>query len=135
MTKPKNRISRHREAAAERQNGRCVYCGVLMCRVTPNEFAARFGVSPSQATRLRCTVEHLIARQDGGGNTISNIAAACWHCNQTRHRRKQPPDPMTYRSQVGRRVQAGKWHFKEVFEVGLLCRNNDTRQPSLPMRR
>jgi len=121
MKKPKNPISRKRDAAADRQGGMCLYCGVLMCRGDTSEFAANFGLRPAQAFRLSCTAEHLVARQNGGGNTGSNIAAACWHCNQTRHRRKEAPDPVAYRNLVSRRVQAGKWHMKNVFEAGLLC--------------
>lgn len=126
MTNPKNRVSRHREAAAERQGGRCIYCGVLMCRGNPRDFAARFGLRPAQAIGLSCTAEHFVARQDGGGNALSNIAAACSNCNRRRHCRKQPPDPVAYRMLVSRRVQAGKWHLKKVVEVGLLCRRNET---------
>ena len=135
MTKLKNRIFRHRDAAAERQAGRCFYCFVLMCRINPSDFAASCGLSLAQVIRLRCTAEHLIARQDGGGNASSNIVAACWHCNQARHRRKQPPNPLAYRSLVMRRVRAGRWHPNRVFEAGLLCRNNDMRQSALPMWR
>ena len=127
MANPKNQISRYREAAAERQAGRCFYCGVLMCRDNPISFAASFGLGLSHVVRLSCTAEHLIARQDGGGNSVSNIAAACLHCNRTRHRLKHPPDPVAYRRMVNRSVQAGQWHRKKVFEAGLICRMNDPR--------
>lgn len=120
MAKPKNRISRHREAAAELQKGRCIYCGVLMCRGNPGEFAASFGLRPSHAVQLSCTAEHLTAQIDGGRNSISNIAAACRYCNQKRHRRKQPPDPEAFHRLVRGRVQSGKWHVRRVFEAGLL---------------
>ncbi|WP_282097584.1 HNH endonuclease [Luteibacter sp. SG786] len=59
---------------------------------------------------LRCTAEHLTARQDGGRNMASNIAAACWICNARRHRRKFPPPPAAYRAFVQQRLDKGKWH-------------------------
>lgn len=126
MTSSSNKISIRREAAAERQAGRCFYCGVVMCRSNPSEFATRFGLKPSQVLRLSCTAEHLTARQDGGGDSLANIAAACWQCNQSRHRRKLAPDPVAFRHQVGKRVRAGRWHQEWVFQAGLLCRGNDT---------
>lgn len=34
------------------------------------------------------TIEHRLARMDGGSDKIDNLAAACWHCNQHRGRQK-----------------------------------------------
>lgn len=129
MSLSKNRIARHREAAAERQGGRCCYCDVLMCRRDPERFAAQYGLKRAQVNLVICTAEHLVAQQDGGRHSIVNIAASCLHCNKTRHRRKQPPDPVKYRLEVARRVERGKWHSRKVFDAGLLCRGNDTITP------
>ncbi|WP_156968873.1 HNH endonuclease [Arenimonas metalli] len=97
-----------------------------MCRGDLGRFAASFGLSPALASRLSCTAEHLLARQDGGSDIVSNIAAACLHCNQTRHRMRPPPGPVAYRRIVNKHLQAGQWHRRKVFEAGLLCRSNVT---------
>jgi 5-methylcytosine-specific restriction endonuclease McrA len=80
----------------------------------PTELTARFRISERDASRLRCTAEHLLARQDGGTNSGENIVAACTHCNKTRHRIKSQPDPIRYREHVSRRIRVGKWHPKNV---------------------
>ena len=134
MPLSKNRIARHREAAAERQGGRCCYCDVLMCRSNPEEYAARYGLRRSQVVWLTCTAEHLVAQQDGGRNSIGNIAAACRYCNQTRHRRKRPLDPIPYRQEVARRVEKGKWHGPRVFDAGLMLRGRATAGRGQPHR-
>ena len=102
--------AKHRLAAFERQNGRCYYCGLPMWLKHPAELTARFRISEGDVSRLQCTAEHLLARQDGGPDTEANIVAACIHCNKTRHRKKSPPDPTIYRMQVKHRLRAGKWH-------------------------
>jgi DNA-directed RNA polymerase subunit RPC12/RpoP len=75
---------------------------------------------PAGAQRLRCTAEHLLPRSDGGSDLPENIVAACAHCNHTRHKRKRPPDPKTYRADVMRRVARGGWHYGWVRERGLI---------------
>lgn len=98
-----------RDAAYKAQGGRCCYCNLPMWRSTPQELAP-LGLRPKTATPLRCTAEHLVARQDGGGNARSNISAACWLCNVRRHRRKNPPAPEAYREFVQRKMAKGTWH-------------------------
>ncbi|PKO70211.1 MAG: restriction endonuclease [Betaproteobacteria bacterium HGW-Betaproteobacteria-16] len=93
-----NQLHTSRQLAFDRQGGKCYYCGLRMWRNGPK--------GPSH---LRCTAEHLIARSEGGGNGQSNIVAACWHCNSTRHKRKRPPEPQRYRDEVRRRVNRGAW--------------------------
>jgi hypothetical protein len=132
MEKTMKSIPLRREAAAERQAGRCFYCGVLMCRGDLGRFAASFGLSTSLANRLSCTAEHLLARQDGGGDSVSNIAAACLHCNQTRHRLRPPPGPEAYRRIVSQHLRAGQWHRRKVVQAGLLCRPTDTSKRGRP---
>ncbi|MBO9741423.1 HNH endonuclease [Xanthomonas axonopodis pv. begoniae] len=51
----------------------------------------------------------MVAQQDGGKDTRENIAAACWTCNQRRHRRKKLLTPEAFKALVRRRVAAGKW--------------------------
>jgi 5-methylcytosine-specific restriction endonuclease McrA len=105
-----NAISKHRLAAFNHQNGRCYYCGHPMWLKHPDELAPRRKISGRVLSPLRCTAEHLLAKQDGGTNSRDNIVAACHHCNKTRHRISTPPDPERYRERVGRRLRAGKWH-------------------------
>jgi 5-methylcytosine-specific restriction endonuclease McrA len=71
-----------RRQLVESQGGKCCYCK-----------------RPFTNTGLRrATIEHKKARMDGGSNELSNLAAACFHCNQ--HRGHQ----MNYaRQTVGRR--------------------------------
>lgn len=60
--------------------------------------------------QLKCTAEHLNAHQDGGTIAQSNIVAACWFCNQQRHRRKVAPVPEQFRKLVQQRMSKGRWH-------------------------
>lgn len=92
------RIQRSRKTAFDRQGGDCYYCGLRMW--------LHGSVGPSA---LRCTAEHLIARSDGGQDNTTNIVAACWHCNHTRHKRKDPPTPERYRTEVRQRISRGAW--------------------------
>lgn len=102
-----NSIQRSRFIAYQKQAGLCFYCGLRMWLDAPR------GPRP-----LRCTAEHLIARCDGGSDAPSNIVAACWHCNRTRHKRKHPPAPTLYRDEVRRRLQCGRWLPAQVVTWG-----------------
>ena len=113
------RLQRSRDRAFQSQCGRCYYCNVLMWLHVPEELGP-FRVSQEQAARLRCTAEHLHPESEGGSDRLENIAAACAHCNHTRHKRKVPPQPEAYRSDVRRRVGRRSWHHRWVFQFGLL---------------
>lgn len=93
-----SQLQRSRLHAFNRQGGRCYYCNL------PMWLDGQAG--PPQ---LRCTAEHLTAQCEGGKDGQSNIVAACWHCNRTRHKRRRPPEPDAYRDEVQRRVQRGAW--------------------------
>ena len=99
-----------RTTAFSRQSGRCYYCELPMWQDNPVEFAAKYRITSGQARSLRCTAEHIVARQDGGSNSRSNIVAACWVCNSRRHRRKVAPSPELYKQHVRRRINQGRWH-------------------------
>jgi hypothetical protein len=109
----KSKIVRLREAAAQRQAGRCFYRTFPMLvgtRETPiAEKAPAFLVS-----RLKCTAEHLVPKADGGDTTAKNIVAACQYCNRTRHRSKKPRAYGAYQDYVRRRIGGGRWHPHEV---------------------
>jgi len=112
-----NAISKHRFAAFQHQNGRCHYCGLPMWLKHPEELNPNLKGNHRALSRLRCTAEHLLARQDGGANSRANIVAACHFCNMTRHRITNPPDPARYREHVRHRVRAGKWHSRNVHQL------------------
>lgn len=115
----KTQILRNR--AFQVQNGRCYYCGVAMWLASPVELPVEHPKPrPKVAAQLKCTAEHLVAKSEGGRDVAENIAAACLHCNWTRHQRKHPPSPEVYRADVRRRVARGAWHDRWVFERGLL---------------
>jgi len=74
------------------------------------EFALKHNISIGQAKRFMCTGEHLEAHKDGGKANQSNIVAACWFCNQKRHKRKEPPPPDQYKKLVHQRLSQNRWH-------------------------
>lgn len=77
-------------------------------------FAARYGISEAAADSLRCTGEHVHARQSGGSDDQWNIAAACIRCNRARHENNQDPMPLQHRQKVGDAMAAGVWHVPEI---------------------
>ena len=110
-------LKKARQLAYDRQLGSCHYCGAPMWLRDAEPFCRRYGLTPAEARLLQCTAEHLVARRDGGCDTAANIVAACRHCNTTRHRRRVPPDPVTYRVQVRRRIAKGGWHHPRVLRA------------------
>lgn len=116
-----NPISRRRQAAYQRQMGRCIYFGVLMCPSDLSHFARSFRLPAGVARDLVCTAEHLVAQMDGGRHTPDNIAAACLRCNRMRHRMKPALPPDKYRLHVRQQVARRCWHRAKVYTQGLLC--------------
>lgn len=92
------KLQRSRQLAFDQQEGKCYYCGFPMWMPGAH--------GPSQ---LLCTAEHLTARSEGGSDDPSNIVAACIHCNQTRHKLKQPPNPDLYKAHVQSRIKKDRW--------------------------
>ncbi len=107
-----NKLQRLRRQAFMAQNCRCFYCQLPMWEQNAEQFALDHGLKPRLAKHLKCTAEHLMARQDGGGNTLENIVAACVWCNGRRHRARvhNAPDPATYKAKVTTFIVKGKWH-------------------------
>ena len=97
-----------------KQKGRCWYCDTPMWSRNPDEFRKRYNLQRRTVYRYQCTAEHLIARQDGGGNGADNIVAACRHCNQTRHNSKRVQTAEKYRIRVRRRVATGTWETMQT---------------------
>lgn len=113
-----SKIQNLRLQAYQHQQGRCWYCGVQMWQRDPAELP---GIPRKNASRLRCTAEHLLAQCEGGRDKASNVVAACAHCNHTRHKRKHPPQPDLYLAEVRKRVARGRWHAPWVRSLGLLA--------------
>lgn len=69
-------ISKLRKSAFIQQNGQCYYCGCPMWTDSPESFAKRRNLSVKQARHLRCTAEHLKARQNrwGGCRGVSRCS-------------------------------------------------------------
>ncbi len=68
-----------RERVRRRAENRCEYCG------------AREGLG----ARLRFHIEHIIARQHGGGDELENLALACHLCNAHKGPNLTGIDPAT----------------------------------------
>ena len=109
-----NSLKKKRARAFETQNGRCYYCGVRMWLDSPRDLCREHRLSENAASLVSCTAEHLIAKVDGGTDSRKNIAAACWFCNQARHRRKRALDPVQFRVHVRKRLGAKRWHQRTL---------------------
>lgn len=103
-----SKLQKLRERAFARQGGACFYCGCQMWLAGPSTESQ----SRKKASRrlLACTAEHLQARRSGGRDFDGNIVAACLFCNQTRHKSKNPLEPLAYKARVQQRLARGKWH-------------------------
>jgi 5-methylcytosine-specific restriction endonuclease McrA len=61
-----------------RADGRCEYC-----------------LLPEQPSRLPFVVDHVIAKQHGGGDEVENLALACGFCNRHKGPNVAGIDPLT----------------------------------------
>jgi hypothetical protein len=68
---------------SEQQNHRCCYCGVETWTPYDDGPTANLWGGPKHK---RATVEHILARFDGGTNRKGNVVMACARCNQRRDR-------------------------------------------------
>lgn len=109
-------LVRYRDLAYIRQGGCCHYCGLPMWLNDRVGFASTFQLTLRQINSLQCTGEHLIARQNGGGESEANIVAACLRCNLLRHRRKNPHSAEDYKLLVQKRMGQGRWHCRAVMQ-------------------
>ena len=128
-----NPLAVRRHSAYLAQQGRCYYCGLPMWEDDLESFCRAHGLKPSQAQSLQCTAEHLLARQDGGRDTADNIVAACYRCNQRRHRRREAPEPSVYLHLVLKQLRAGRWHpptLLTVFKALLPDHNHQVQSAS-----
>lgn len=108
--KSQNTLVKNRSHAFNNQAGRCFYCNQPMWTNQPEKFCNQYRISLKSAQLLKCTAEHVIARQDGGSNQRNNIVAACLHCNRTRHKTKNALSFDKYKAKVIRRMDQNKWH-------------------------
>lgn len=110
MSKSRKSLIKPRTKAFIHQQGNCYYCNQPMWQSDPDKFSSKYKISLTQSKRFQCTGEHLIAHQDGGTSARKNIVAACWFCNQQRHRRNIVPSPNQYKKLIERRMNQGRWH-------------------------
>ncbi len=103
-------LTKSRSKAFKQQHGRCIYCELPMWLENPKAFAIRYNITHKQTKLFQCTAEHLKAKQDGGKDGAKNIVAACYCCNQRRHKCKAPKDPISYKQYVTNRIMKGKWN-------------------------
>lgn len=101
-----------RQQASLKQNHRCYYCHFPMWDSDCEYFSLIHKIPLRLARYLKCTAEHLVARQDGGRDNVGNIAAACIWCNKMRHyhREHKAPDAATYCRRVSQLISLGRWH-------------------------
>mgnify|MGYP002662607196 FL=1 len=106
-----NKLAKLRIQSAIAQQGCCFYCGLKMIEPTLPELS-QSGAPTRWHKFLRCTAEHLTARQQQGRDVAPNIVAACWWCNSRRHmgREEKAPDPLRYRQRVQGLMKKGCWH-------------------------
>lgn len=110
MSAPRKSLIKPRSKAFIHQNGFCYYCDQPMWLKESITFSSKYNITLPQAKRFQCTGEHLIAHQDGGTSAQKNIVAACWFCNQQRHRRKIYLSPERFKKFTQKRMQKGRWH-------------------------
>ncbi len=101
-----------RRKAFTQQFGRCFYCKLPMWEEDSERFAEEHGLRLGLSKHLKCTAEHVQARQDGGTICVNNIVAACAWCNTRRHlgRHLKAPSSECYQSAVRHLMGTGKWH-------------------------
>ena len=110
MSKPRKSLVIPRSNAFSHQNGYCYYYGQPMWNGNPKSFANKYKLTLPQTKSFQCTGEHLIAHQDGGSSSQQNIVAACWFCNQQRHRKKVVPSPDQYKKFIQHQMSKNRWH-------------------------
>jgi 5-methylcytosine-specific restriction endonuclease McrA len=89
--------------------GKCIFCGRALV------------IGANGVPRSRATLEHIVARAQGGGDDVENLALACAGCNQEkgkRHDHKRKGDARL--AEVVAALQARRrQRWREADEVGL----------------
>jgi len=106
------KLRRFRQRAIIKQNHHCYYCQYPIWDSDFEGFSLAHKIPRRLAKHLRCTAEHLVARQDGGQDIAENIVAACVWCNSRRHlhRQKNAPDSAAYKLRVIQLKALGRGH-------------------------
>ncbi|MGC3983099.1 MAG: HNH endonuclease [Steroidobacteraceae bacterium] len=118
-------LSKIRLSAFNHQGGRCYYCGLPMWESNIAAFSVQYKITLKQAKAFQSTAEHLLARQDGGTDTASNIVAACRFCNGHRHFRKNARQPEAHQRHVRIRMTQGHWHPRSIHSSALVKGSRD----------
>lgn len=91
---PRERITaQQRRSVIERAQGCCEYC---WCQV---DFATQ-----------SFSVEHIVAVNHGGTNTLDNLALACQGCNNHKYTKREKPDPIDGTVVPLYHPRQQKWH-------------------------
>lgn len=123
------KIRKFRKSAFSQQAGRCYYCNQPMWLSEPGQYSAQYNLGIREASLFQCTAEHLLAREDGGGDESANIVAACQFCNRRRHARAKPLCPERYKALVTQRVLGRRWQGARVLrKLGEGCGLTGTRR-------
>ena len=88
-----------RELVRQRAGNRCEYCGE----------------AEGLRSRLRFHIEHIVARQHGGGDESGNLALACHLCNAHKGPNLAGIDPTT--TEVTRLFHPRRDRWEEHFDV------------------
>jgi hypothetical protein len=91
---PRQRITtQQRRSVTERAQGCCEYC---LCQV---DFATQ-----------SFSVEHIVAVNHGGTNTLDNLALACQGCNNHKYTKREKADPVDGTVVPLYHPRQQKWH-------------------------
>lgn len=107
-----NKLKKLRRQAFRDQQGRCFYCSQPVWEEDVGAYIKAHGIRKNLTRHVRCTAEHLCARQDKGLDVRGNIVAACLWCNAQRHHGRPglAPTPEKHQTRVRALVAQGKWH-------------------------
>jgi hypothetical protein len=75
---------------------------------------------PQSTSRLRHQIDHIIARQHGGGDALSNLALCCVHCNMHKGPNVAGIDPMTEEVVRLYHPRRDKWREHFAWREGVL---------------
>lgn len=87
---------------SESQNHRCAYCGIRFGAVIPE--------LKITAEHSALTIDHVIPKDFGGSDSLSNLVAACFRCNQ----RKGNGDAWKFFLEKGFLTSSSRRHAKWV---------------------
>ena len=104
-----------RELVRQRAGNRCEYCGV----------------AEGLRSRLRFHIEHIIARQHGGGDEPENLALACHLCNAHKGPNLAGIDPATTEMTTIFHPRKDRWEEHFAFAAGEIIGRTATERTTV----